>query len=95
MKKVVVEIIEEVMRFNEVVIEVPDDKSLSEVYEEIRNVETINDIKYQIKEHYVMEDYSDIDVFDVDNFEWFINHSFLFVELWYNEYIKWMKTHIY
>ena len=48
MKKVVVEIIEEVMRFNEVVIEVPDDKSLSEVYEEIRNVETINDIKYQI-----------------------------------------------
>ena len=69
MKKVVVEIIEEVMRFNEVVIEVPDDKSLSEVYEEIRNVETINDIKYQIKEHYVMEDYSDIDVFDVDNFE--------------------------
>lgn len=68
MKKVVVEIIEEVMRFNEVVIEVPDDKSLSEVYEEIRNVETINDIKYQIKEHYVMEDYSDIDVFDVDNY---------------------------
>ena len=68
MKKVVVEIIEEVMRFNEVVIEVPDDKSLSEVYEEIRNVETINDIKYKIKEHYVMEDYSDIDVFDVDNY---------------------------
>lgn len=68
MKKVVVEIIEEVMRFNEVVIEVPDNKSLSEVYEEIRNVETINDIKYKIKEHYVMEDYSDIDVFDVDNY---------------------------
>ena len=69
MKKVVVEIIEEVVRFNEVVIEVPDDKSLSEVYEEIRNVETINDIKYQIKEHYVTEDFSDIEVFDVDNFE--------------------------
>ena len=68
MKKVVVEIIEEVMRFNEVVIEVPDDKSLSEVYEEIRNVETINDIKYQIKEHYVMEDFSDVEVFDVDNY---------------------------
>ena len=69
MKKVVVEIIEEVMRFNEVVIEVPDDKSLSEVYEEIRNVETINDIKYKIKEHDVMEDFNDIEVFDVDNFE--------------------------
>ena len=68
MKKVVVEIIEEVMRFNDVVIEVPDDKSLSEVYEEIRNVETINDIKYQIKEHYVMEDFSDVEVFDVDNY---------------------------
>ncbi|MBQ4123527.1 hypothetical protein IJD44_07420 [bacterium] len=68
MKKVVVEIIEEVVRFNEVVIEVPDDKSLSNVYEEIRKIETINDIKYQIKEHYVMEDFSDVEVFDVDNY---------------------------
>ena len=68
MKKIVVEIIEEVVRFNEVVIEVPDDKSLSDVHEEIRKIETINDIKYQIKEHYVMEDFSDVEVFDVDNY---------------------------
>lgn len=68
MKKVVVEIIEEVVRFNEVVIEVPDDKSLSDVYEEIRKIETINDIKYKTKEHYVMEDFSDVEVLDVDNY---------------------------
>ena len=68
MKKVVVEIIEEVMRFNEVVIEVPDDKSLQEVYNEIRDVEKITDIKYKTKEHYVMEDFSDVEVFDVDNY---------------------------
>ena len=95
MKKVIIEVIEEVIKFHELVVEIPDDKSLQEVYNEIRDVEKITDIKYKTKEHYVMEDFSDIEVFDVDNFEWFINHSFLFVELWYNEYIKWIKTHIY
>ena len=95
MKKVVIEVIEEVMKFHELVVEIPDDKSLQEVYNEIRDIEKIADIKYKTKEHYVMEDFSDTEVFDVDNFEWFINHSFLFVELWYNEYIKWIKTHIY
>ena len=95
MKKVVIEVIEEVMKFHELVVEIPDDKSLQEVYNEIRDIEKIADIKYKTKEHYVMEDFSDIEVFDVDNFEWFINHSFLFVELWYNEYIKWIKTHFY
>lgn len=95
MKKVVIEVIEEVIKFHELVVEIPDDKSLQEVYNEIRDVEKITDIKYKTKEHYVMEDFSDIEVFDIDNFEWFINHSFLFVELWYNEYIKWIKTHIY
>ena len=95
MKKVVIEVVEEVIKFHELVVEIPDDKSLQEVYNEIRDVEKIADIKYKTKEHYVMEDFSDIEVFDVDNFEWFINHSFLFVELWYNEYIKWIKTHFY
>lgn len=95
MKKVIIEVIEEVIKFHELVVEIPDDKSLQEVYNEIRDVEKIADIKYKTKEHYVMEDFSDIEVFDVDNFEWFINHSFLFVELWYNEYIKWIKTHFY
>ena len=95
MKKVVIEVIEEVVKFHELVVEIPDDKSLQEVYNEIRDIEKIADIKYKTKEHYVMEDFSDIEVFDVDNFEWFINHSFLFVELWYNEYIKWIKTHFY
>ena len=95
MKKVVIEVIEEVIKFHELVVEIPDDKSLQEVYDEIRDIEKITDIKYKTKEHYVMEDFSDIEVFDVDNFEWFINHSFLFVELWYNEYIKWIKTHFY
>ena len=95
MKKVVIEVIEEVIKFHELVVEIPDDKSLQEVYNEIRDVEKITDIKYKTKEHYVMEDFSDVEVFDVDNFEWFINHSFLFVELWYNEYIKWIKTHFY
>ena len=95
MKKVIIEVIEEVIKFHELVVEIPDDKSLQEVYNEIRDVEKITDIKYKTKEHYVMEDFSDIEVFDVDNFEWFINHSFLFVELWYNEYIKWIKTHFY
>lgn len=95
MKKVVIEVIEEVIKFHELVVEIPDDKSLQEVYNEIRDIEKIADIKYKTKEHYVMEDFSDIEVFDVDNFEWFINHSFLFVELWYNEYIKWIKTHFY
>ena len=95
MKKVVIEVIEEVIKFHELVVEIPDDKSLQEVYNEIRDIEKIDDIKYKAKEHYVMEDFSDIEVFDVDNFEWFINHSFLFVELWYNEYIKWIKTHFY
>ena len=95
MKKVVIEVIEEVIKFHELVVEIPDDKSLQEVYNEIRDVEKIADIKYETKAHYVMEDFSDIEVFDVDNFEWFINHSFLFVELWYNEYIKWIKTHFY
>ena len=89
MKKVIIEVIEEVIKFHELVVEIPDDKSLQEVYNEIRDIEKIADIKYKTKEHYVMEDFSDIEVFDVDNFEWFINHSFLFVELWYNEYIKW------
>lgn len=95
MKKVVIEVIEEVIKFHELVVEIPDDKSLQEVYNEIRDIEKIADIKYKTKEHYVMEDFSDIEVFDVDNLEWFINHSFLFVELWYNEYIKWIKTHFY
>lgn len=95
MKKVIIEVIEEVIKFHELVVEIPDDKSLQEVYNEIRDIEKIADIKYKTKEHYVMEDFSDIEVFDVDNFEWFINHSFLFVELWYNEYIKWIKTHFY
>ena len=95
MKKVIIEVIEEVIKFHELVVEIPDDKSLQEVYNEIRDVEKITDIKYKTKEHYVMEDFSDVEVFDVDNFEWFINHSFLFVELWYNEYIKWIKTHVY
>lgn len=95
MKKVVIEVIEEVIKFHELVVEISDDKSLQEVYNEIRDIEKIADIKYKTKEHYVMEDFSDIEVFDVDNFEWFINHSFLFVELWYNEYIKWIKTHFY
>ena len=95
MKKVIIEVIEEVIKFHELVVEIPDDKSLQEVYNEIRDIEKIADIKYKTKEHYVMEDFSDIEVFDIDNFEWFINHSFLFVELWYNEYIKWIKTHFY
>lgn len=95
MKKVIIEVIEEVIKFHELVVEIPDDKSLQEVYNEIRDIEKIADIKYKTKEHYVMEDFSDIEVFDVDNFEWFIYHSFLFVELWYNEYIKWIKTHFY
>lgn len=76
MKKVIIEVIEEVIKFHELVVEIPDDKSLQEVYNEIRDVEKIADIKYKTKEHYVMEDFSDIEVFDVDNFEWFINHSF-------------------
>ena len=69
MKKVVIEVIEEVIKFHELVVEIPDDKSLQEVYDEIRDVEKIADIKYKTKEHYVMEDFNDIEVFDVDNFE--------------------------
>ena len=68
MKKVVIEVIEEVIKFHELVVEIPDDKSLQEVYNEIRDVEKITDIKYKTKEQYVMEDFSDVEVFDVDNY---------------------------
>ena len=68
MKKVIIEVIEKVIKFHELVVEIPDDKSLQEVYNEIRDVEKITDIKYKTKEHYVMEDFSDVEVLDVDNY---------------------------
>lgn len=69
MKKIVIEVIQEVIKFHELVIEVPNDKSLQEVYDEVRNIEHIGDIKYEIKEHYEVEDFSDVEVFDVDNYQ--------------------------
>lgn len=69
MKKIVIEVVQEIMKFHELVIEVPNDKSLQEVYDEVRNIERISDIKYEIKEHYEVEDFSDVEVFDVDNYQ--------------------------
>ena len=68
MKKVVIEVIEEVIKFHELVVEIPDDKSLQEVYDEVRNIEHISDIKYEIKAHYEVEDFSDAEIFDVNNY---------------------------
>ena len=58
MKKMVIQMTEEIMIFHEVIIEVPDNVSSCEVYDEIRNIESIDDIKYEV-----------IEVFDVDAYE--------------------------
>ena len=69
MKKMVIQMTEEIMVFHEVIIEVPDNVSSCEVYDEIRNIESIDDIKYEVKEHYSLDDFSELEVFDVDTYE--------------------------